>query len=212
MGKNKDLKDQAEDMEQENKDTEAQGTEENVADASTESTTETEEQEATEESTDEKEEASTEEEAPKIKTPEEQISELNDKYLRLYSEFDNYRKRSNREKVDIIKSASSDVIKELLPVLDDFERAIKANEDVTEAEPIKEGMQLIQQKLAGLLERKGLKPMDSIGKDFDVDHHEAITEIPAPSDDMKGKVVDAIEKGYFLNDRVLRFAKVVVGK
>lgn len=138
-----------------------------------------------------------------------------DKYTRLYSEFDNYRKRSNREKIDIIKNASGQVMKDLLPVLDDFNRAIKANEDNIDNETLdslKEGFKLIHHKLKTNLEKNGLKSMDSIGKPFDVDHHEAITEIPAPSDDMKGKVVDAVETGYFLNDKVLRYAKVVVGK
>jgi molecular chaperone GrpE len=96
--------------------------------------------------------------------------------------------------------------------LDDFQRAEKANADSDDSDALKEGFKLIQNKLFSTLERKGLKPMDSIGKEFNVDHHEAITDIPAPSEDMKGKVVDAIESGYFLNDRVLRFAKVVVGK
>ncbi len=145
-------------------------------------------------------------------TKQPTATDWHDKYLRLYSEFDNYRKRSNREKIDIIKNASSQVMKDLLPVVDDFDRAIKANESVEDANTLKEGMALIQSKFVGILDKNGLKAMDAIGKTFDVDHHEAITEIPAPSEDLKGKVVDAVEKGYFLNNKVLRYAKVVIGK
>lgn len=139
------------------------------------------------------------------------IAELNDKYLRLYSEFDNYRKRTIKEKSDIIRSAGEDVFKAIIPSIDDFERAIKANEKVTEVEPIKEGMILIYNKLKSSCTGKGLEAMESIGKPFDADVMEAITHIPAPTDDMKGKVVDEVEKGYKLGDKVIRFAKVVVG-
>ena len=142
---------------------------------------------------------------------EAKIAELNDKYLRLYSEFDNYRKRTIKEKSDIIRSAGEDVFKAIIPTIDDFERAIKANENVTEAQPIKEGMILIYNKLKSTCISKGLEAMESIGKPFDADLMEAITHIPAPSDDLKGKVVDDVEKGYKLGDKVIRFAKVVVG-
>jgi molecular chaperone GrpE len=142
---------------------------------------------------------------------EAKIAELNDKYLRLYSEFDNYRKRTIKEKSDIIRSAGEDVFKAIIPSIDDFERAIKANENVTEVEPIKEGISLIYHKLKLACTQKGLEPLESIGKPFDVDFMESITNIPAPSDDMKGKVMDEVEKGYKLGDKVIRFAKVVVG-
>lgn len=142
---------------------------------------------------------------------EAKIAELNDKYLRLYSEFDNYRKRTIKEKSDIIKSAGEDVFKAILPTIDDFERAIKANETVTEVEPIKEGVHLIYNKLKSTCHSKGLEEMESIGKPFDADFMEAITHIPAPNDELKGKVVDEVEKGYKLGDKVIRFAKVVVG-
>ena len=142
---------------------------------------------------------------------EEKIAELNDKYLRLYSEFDNYRKRTIKEKSDIIRSAGEDVFKVIMPSIDDFERAIKANETVTEVEPIKEGISLIYHKLKLACTAKGLEPMDTIGKAFNADYMESITSIPAPSEDMKGKVVDEVEKGYKLGDKVIRFAKVVVG-
>lgn len=142
---------------------------------------------------------------------EAKIAELNDKYLRLYSEFDNYRKRTIKEKADIIRSAGEEVFKAIIPTIDDFERAIKFNEGVTEAEPIKEGMVLIYNKLKSSCTAKGLEALESIGKPFDVDLMESITHIPAPSDDLKGKVVDEVEKGYKLGDKVIRFAKVVVG-
>ena len=140
-----------------------------------------------------------------------QIAALNDKYLRLYSEFDNYRKRTIKEKSDIIRSAGEDVFKAIMPTIDDFERAIKANETVTEVEPIKEGVSLIYHKLKVACTAKGLEPMDTIGKAFNADYMESITSIPAPSEDMKGKVIDEVEKGYKLGDKVIRLAKVVVG-
>jgi len=147
----------------------------------------------------------------KLEEKTKEYNELNDKYLRLYSEFDNYRKRTNKERLDILKSASAEVITELLPVLDDFDRAIKAMEDHDVDDETKKGLELIRNKFAGILTQKGLEPMNSIGKDFDTDYHEAITNIPAPSKDLVGKVVDVIEKGYLLNGKIIRFAKVVVG-
>lgn len=141
----------------------------------------------------------------------DQYKELNDKYLRLYSEFDNYRKRTNKERLDILKSASGEVITDLLPVIDDFDRGLKAMDDHGVDDETKKGQELIYNKLLGILTQKGLEPMNSIGKDFDTDYHEAITNIPAPSKDLVGKVVDVIEKGYLLNGKIIRFAKVVVG-
>ncbi len=142
---------------------------------------------------------------------EAKIAELNDKYLRLYSEFDNYRKRTIKEKSDIIRSAGEDVFKAIMPTIDDFERAIKANENVEDITAIKEGITLIYNKLKSACTAKGLEAMDSIGKPFDADFMESITTIPAPNEDMKGKVIDEVEKGYKLGDKVIRFAKVVVG-
>ncbi len=147
-----------------------------------------------------------------IEELKEKTAELNDKYLRLYSEFDNFRKRSAKERIELQKSASKELIEELLPILDDFERAIKAFEEHNLSEEAKKGIELIYNKLMNTLKKKGLEPMDEIGKPFDTDYHEAITEIPAPSEDMKGKVVDVIQQGYLLNGKVLRYAKVVVGK
>ncbi len=139
---------------------------------------------------------------------------LNDKYLRLYSEFDNYRKRTLKERSDLLKNASEELITQLLPVLDDFERAQKALEEPSnkDGESHKEGMDLVYNKLRGLLEQKGLEPIEASGSVFDVDYHDAVTNIPAPTKDLKGKIVDEIEKGYMLNGKVIRFSKVVVGK
>ena len=147
-------------------------------------------------------------EAEKLKA---EIAEAKDKYVRLYAEFDNFKRRTSKERIDLLQSAGKDIIVELLPVLDDFERASKAMESATEVEPVKEGVSLIYNKLKNTLQQKGLKEMVSAGTGFDPDLHEAITNIPAPSDDLKGKVVDELEKGYYLNDKVIRFAKVVVG-
>lgn len=137
---------------------------------------------------------------------------LNDKYLRLYSEFENYRRRTAKEKLDSLRSGGATIVKELLPVVDDFDRAIVSNDIVDDPEALKEGFKLIHNKLYRILEQQGLKPMDSMEKPFDTEYHEAITNIPAPTDDLKGKVVDVAEKGYFFNDMVLRYAKVIVGK
>ena len=153
-----------------------------------------------------------EEDRTPLEIAEAEAAEWKDKYMRIYAEFDNFRKRNAKERIELIKSASSNVLKEIIPVLDDFDRAIAANKTNEDIEAVKEGFELIQSKTFKVLESQGLKAMDSIGKEFDVEHHEAITNIPAPSEDMKNKVVDAIEKGYFLNDKVLRFAKVVVGQ
>ncbi len=137
---------------------------------------------------------------------------LNDKYLRLYSDFENLRRRAAREKLEMLGSAGSDIIKELLPVLDDLDRAEQVNEQTIDPEVIKEGFKLIRNKLMHNMEQRGLKPMKSVGEPFDTEFHEAITKIPAPKPAQKGKVVDEAEKGYFYNDKVLRYAKVIVGE
>ncbi len=146
-----------------------------------------------------------------LETLQLQLAELNDKYLRLQAEFDNYRKRTMKEKVDMMKSAGVKLIEDLLPVVDDFDRGmevIEKSEDVA----TKEGILLIYNKLKDFLKRNELQEIEAIGSVFDLDKHEAITKIPAPSEDLKGKVVDCVQKGYVLNDRVVRFAKVVVGE
>jgi molecular chaperone GrpE len=129
----------------------------------------------------------------------------------LFAEFDNYKRRTSQERRDLLQTAGKDVIISLLGVLDDFERADKAMEKATDVKQVKEGIDLVHHKLRSLLVQKGLMPMEAKGKTFDADIHEAITSIPAPSNDLKGKVVDEVEKGYLLNDKVIRFAKVIVG-
>jgi molecular chaperone GrpE len=143
---------------------------------------------------------------------EDKIKELNDKYLRLYSEFDNYRKRTMKERSDLIKTAAEEVFKAILPVIDDLDRAVKANEKVEDAGVIKEGMMHISNKLRNVTQQKGLTSFQSIGEAFDPDTMEAITHIPASNDNEKGKVIDEVEKGYKLGDKVIRFAKVVIAQ
>jgi molecular chaperone GrpE len=138
-------------------------------------------------------------------------AELNERYLRLYSEFDNYRKRTMREKADIIKTAAEDVFKAVLPVIDDFERAMKANETEENVETIKEGIRLIYNKLKNAVQQKGLQSFESIGENFNPDLMEAITHVPA-DDKNSGKVIDEVEKGYRLGEKVIRYAKVVVAQ
>ncbi len=149
---------------------------------------------------------------PSVPELQAKIDELNDKYLRLYSEFDNYRKRTIKEKIDLSKYASEQIILELLPVLDDFERAMVAAREDENCEHFKEGVSLIYNKFKSILEKKGLKPIESIGAEFDTDFHEAVTYIPSPSDDLKGKVIDEITKGYLLQDKVIRYTKAVIGQ
>lgn len=141
----------------------------------------------------------------------QELEEANNKYLRLYAEFDNYKRRTSKERVDLLQTAGKDVIVDLLPVLDDLERALKSMETAQEIAAVKEGVDLVFQKLKSVLTKKGLKEMESIGKEFDADLQEAITKIPAPTQELVGKVIDEVEKGYFLNDKVLRYAKVVIG-
>ncbi len=148
----------------------------------------------------------------KVAALEAEVAELKDKYLRLYAEFDNYKKRTIREKLDMMRTAAQDTLSSMLPVLDDFDRARKNAGAASSSEPFSEGVELVYQKLYTLLQSKGLRPMESDGADFDPELHEAITEIPAPTGELKGKVVDTIEKGYYLHDKIIRHAKVVIGK
>jgi len=147
-----------------------------------------------------------------VDTLKQKLKDENDRFMRLYAEFDNYKRRTIKERAELLQTAGKEVILALLPVIDDFERAQKASESVHDFKMYKEGIDLIHQKFNAILHAKGLKPVDSIGLDFNVDLHEAITNIPAPSEDMKGKVIDETEKGYTLNGHVVRFAKVVVGE
>lgn len=142
-----------------------------------------------------------------------ELAKANDKYTRLFAEFDNYKKRTSRERVELIQSAGKDVLSKLLPILDDFDRALAAMETASDIAPIKEGVDLVNQKFRKTLMQEGLKEMDDlIGQPFDAEFQEAITAIPAPSEDFKNKVIDVVEKGYFLNEKVIRFAKVVIGQ
>ena len=151
-------------------------------------------------------------EEDKIKQYEEQIAELKDKYLRQAAEFDNYRKRIIKEKSELILNGGENVINSLLPVIDDFERALANIEKSEDTETLKTGVELIYQKLLKALEANGLKARETNNADFDTDFHEAVAMIPAPRDDFKGKVVDCVQKGYKLNDKVIRHAKVAVGQ
>lgn len=146
------------------------------------------------------------------KENEAKIAELNDKYLRLYSEFDNFRRRTNKERIELIKTASEDILKSILPIIDDFERAIKANEGLNDIEAIKQGLQLIYTKLKNMSVQKGLVSFESVGEVFNPDLMEAITHVPAVNEEQKGKVIDDVEKGYKLGEKVIRFAKVVVAQ
>lgn len=161
----------------------------------------------------EQEEAPQEEEKSPLELKEEAYNELNNKYLRLYSEFDNFRKRTQKEKLELYKTAGEDLMLALLPIMDDFERGMKSMKGTQEVNAVKEGMQLIYQKMSNILEQKGLKAIEpAVGKELNVDFHEAITQVPAPSKKMKGKIIDEVEKGYLLKDKVIRYTKVVVGQ
>ena len=150
-----------------------------------------------------------EEEIERLK---DELQEQKDKYLRLFAEFDNFRKRSARENLELRQTAGKEVIVSLLDVLDDCDRAEKQLQTTNDIAQIKEGVQLVFSKLRSTLQARGLKPMLSVNTDFDVEKHEAITEIPVTDPKLKGKVIDEVQKGYYLNDKIIRFAKVVVGK
>lgn len=147
------------------------------------------------------------ENAQKVQELGQKLIEANDKYVRIYSEYENYRKRTTLEKADLLLNGAKDTIKAILPVVDDFERAL---EHIADDDASKEGVQLIYNKMMKILEQKGLKPMEAKGQKFDENLHEAVTQFPAADDSQKGMVVDVVEKGYYLNDKVLRYAKVVV--
>lgn len=144
--------------------------------------------------------------------PDNELEELRNKYLRLAAEFDNYRKRTSRERSELLKTADKDVILSLLEVLDDCDRATEQMENTDNIDVVKEGALLIFNKLRKILSSRGLKEMKSYHEDFDAELHDAIAEVPAPSEELKGKVLDSIQKGYYLNDKIIRHAKVVVGK
>ena len=159
------------------------------------------------------EEAAEEEsEEDKIEKLKADVQEAKDKYLRLYSEFENFRRRTARERLDLIKSANEDLMSALLPVMDDFGRAQKALEESEDHKTSKEGFDLIYNKFSNILKQKGLKPMeDKAGAEFNTEFHEAISQMPVEKKKMKGKIIDVVEKGYYLDEKVIRFAKVVIG-
>jgi molecular chaperone GrpE len=180
--------------------------EKTITDSELEETTDQQEQNKKESAEQPKEELSREDQL------EKEVAELKDKQIRLFAEFENFKKRTAKERIDLFKNASIEFCEAMLPVLDDFDRASKHAESSSD-EDIRKGMELIHNKIVGILELKGLKAMESsIGNHFDTDLHEAITQIPAPTEDMKGKIIDETEKGYLLNDKVIRYTKVVVGK
>ncbi|TRX72351.1 nucleotide exchange factor GrpE [Carboxylicivirga sp. M1479] len=166
----------------------------------------TEKEEVKEEAAEEVPEQSEEEKA------KEKLNEANDKYLRLSAEYDNYRRRTLKEKMELTKTAGESLLLALLPVIDDLDRAMAHMDDAKDVEALKEGMKLIQTKFNDFLGQQGMKEIEAKDKEFDTDQHEAITKIPAPTEDMKGKVIDCIEKGYTLHEKVVRFSKVVVGE
>ena len=151
--------------------------------------------------------------ADKVSDLEKKCKTLEDDYVRLFAEFDNYRKRTLKEKSELIKSAGENILTNILPLIDDFERALKVMEDTHEdLNTLKEGVELIYSKFISFLSQNGVKAIEAEGKDFDTEFHDAVTTIPAPSEEMKGKVVDSIQKGYTLHDKVIRFSKVVIGE
>lgn len=161
------------------------------------------------ETTDKEEIAEEQGEADQLK---QKVAELNDKYVRLSAEFDNYRRRTLKEKMELTKTAGESLLLALLPVIDDFDRALAHVDEAKDIEALKDGIKLIHNKFADYLKQQGMKEIEAKDKPFDTDLHEAITKIPAPADEMKGKVIDCVEKGYTLHEKVVRFSKVVVGE
>ena len=165
-----------------------------------------------EEKSDKKSKAKKDKSEAKLQELGEKLAEITDKHLRLQAEFDNFRKRTMKEKADLIKSGGESVLISILPVIDDFERALLSLKDVPDEDAGKKGTQLIYNKFSEFLKQNNIKEIDAVNQDFNVDLHEAITKIPAPDEKLKGKVVDVVQKGYTLNDKVIRFAKVVIGE
>ncbi len=159
----------------------------------------------------ETDEKSVEENEKKEPTLQEKYDDLNDRLLRLHAEFDNFRKRTIKERIELCRTASEDVLKSFLPVVDDLERAIKSMEGASEINSAREGITLIYNKFKNILTQKGVEEIRTTGEIFNTDFHEAITNIPAENEEMKGKIIEVVEKGYILNGKVIRFAKVIVG-
>ena len=147
-----------------------------------------------------------------LEKTESELLDLKDRHIRLQSEFDNYRKRTLKERIELMKTANESLLISLLPVVDDFDRANQTLDLVEEESPVKEGVKLIYNKFQDFLKQNGIKEIEAKGLEFDTDLHEAITKIPAPTEDLAGKIVDVVQKGYYLNDKVIRFSKVVIGE
>ncbi len=175
-------------------------------------TPETEEKAAETEENTEKEKSKEEQKADEMEELGTKLQEITDKYMRLSAEFDNYRKRTLKEKMELMKSAGEKILINVLPVMDNFERALKSANESSDIDGVKEGINLIHTNFKDFMTQQGVKEIEATNLDFNTDLHEAITKIPAPSKKLKGKVVDCVEKGYFLNDKVIRFSKVVVGE
>lgn len=159
-----------------------------------------------------KEENGKEEQDRKIEETEQKLAEMNDKYLRLSAEFDNFRKRTLKEKMELVKSAGEQILEKILPVMDNFERALKSMETAEDVPALRKGVELIYAHFKDFLSQQGVKEIECLHANFDPELQEAVTKIPAPSEDLKGKVVDCVQKGYVLHDKVIRFPKVVVGE
>jgi len=153
-----------------------------------------------------------EEEVDQVAMLEKQLAELNDKHLRLIAEYDNYRKRTLKEKLDLTKTAGQKIFVNILPVIDDFQRAIQHLDTANDLDAIRSGIELIYNKFMNYLSQHGVKAMDAVNQEFNADLHEAISKVPAPSEEMKGKIIDCVETGYVLDDKVIRFPKVIVGE
>lgn len=208
--KNKKMEDKVKDTKQEEVENQKEQAEEVNAETQNEEVNDDEPQATNEETP---EEESKEETEAKEEEPKGEINiDYKDKYIRLAAEFDNYKRRTARERMDLIKTANQDILVALLPVIDDLDRAKKSVEEATDIEAVKGGLDLIFNKFNEFLVQKGLKEVDALHQDFDTDLHEALTKIPAPEEKLKGKVVDVIQKGYTLNEKVVRFAKVVIGE
>ena len=160
----------------------------------------------------EQEDIAVQEASAEIEQLQIELAEAKDKYLRLFAEFENFKKRNNKERFELLRNAAQDTLSAILPILDDFDRAKKSADDDSTKEVFTEGVELVYQKIYTVLKGRGLQEMETTGETFDPEIHEAITEIPAPTEDMKGKIIDTVEKGYYLNEKIIRFPKVVVGK
>lgn len=153
-----------------------------------------------------------EQESDELSVVKKELEELKDKHLRLQAEFDNYRRRTLKEKAELISTAGEKVLKDLLPVIDDLDRALESTASATDVDAVREGLDLIVNKFQTFLKSSGVSEIEAKEQDFDADKHEAVTKFPAPSEDLKGKVIDVVQKGYTINGKVMRFAKVVVGE